>query len=136
MTIGVRKDSFWAMPPTDRTGHRHYKGDPPICKACPLLASLYFKRQCHTLDHPPRLGRRPRALPTLTVSRHGASTSTSGPKRGRTNPLQRPASNFTDTAMRFRGLLAVTFQCLLAAAAQNIAKMALALNPRAHPVAA
>jgi hypothetical protein len=38
--------------------------------------------------------------------------------------------------MRFRGLLAVTFQCLLAAAAQNIAKMALALNPRAHPVAA
>ena len=24
---------------TDRTGYRHYKSDPAICKACPLLAS-------------------------------------------------------------------------------------------------
>lgn len=42
---------------TDRSGYRHYRSDPAICRTCPLLASCTSNAKAQRTIHPPRLGR-------------------------------------------------------------------------------
>ncbi len=120
---------------TDRTGYRHYRSDPAICRDCPLLASC-------TSD----------ANATRLISRHvwqdsrertDANRLTAWGKaiyRRRKETVER---SFADAKQlhghryaRFRSLTRVHVQCLIAAAAQNIKKIALALCPKPRPAAA
>lgn len=117
---------------TDRTGYRHYKSDPAVCRDCPLLAS------CTTSVNATRL-----------ITRHvwqderertDANRKTAWGKavyRRRKETVER---SFADAKQlhghryaRFRSLWRVQVQCLLAAAAQNIKKIALALSPKPRP---
>lgn len=117
---------------TDRTGYRHYKSDPAICKACPLLAS------CTTSASATRLITR--HVWTDARERIDAHRLTSWGKRIYKRRKETVERSFADAKQlhghrfaRFRGLLAVACQCLFAAAAQNIKKIALALAPQAAP---
>jgi hypothetical protein len=117
---------------TDRNGLRHYKSDPAICRRCPLLAS------CTT-----------NAKAVRTITRHvwaeareraDAHRLTPWGKRIYKRRKETVERSFADAKQifghryaRFRGLVAVTCQCLLAAAAQNIKKIALATTPKPHP---
>jgi transposase len=117
---------------TDRTGYRHYKSDPAICRDCPLIAS------CTTSANATRL-----------ITRHvwqdqrdraDANRLTQWGKaiyRRRKETVER---SFADAKQlhghryaRFRSLTRVRVQCLLAAAAQNIKKIALCLSPKPKP---
>ena len=113
---------------TDRTGYRHYKSDPAICRICPLLASCTSSRNATRLIT--------RHVWADARGRTDANRLTSWGKRIYKRRKETVERSFADAKQlhghryaRFRGLLAVTFQCLLAAAAQNIKKMALALSP-------
>lgn len=113
---------------TDRGGLRHYKSDPKACRDCPLLAS------CTT-----------NAKAQRTITRHvwtearecaDAYRLTSWGKaiyKRRKETVERSFADakqlFGHRYARFRGLTAVTSQCLLAAAAQNIKKIAMAIAP-------
>jgi transposase len=120
---------------TDRNGYRHYKSDPAICRDCPLLAS------CTT-----------NAKAQRTIIRHvwadakertDANRLTAWGKaiyRRRKETVER---SFADAKQlhghryaRFRSLTKVACQCLLAAAAQNIKKIALCLWPKPKPARA
>lgn len=117
---------------TDRTGYRHYKSDPTICLTCPLLAS------CTSSQNATRL-----------ITRHVWADARQRAEAHRLTPWgkivykrrkETVERSFADANQlhgyryaRFRGLLAVTCQCLLAAAAQNIKKMALILALRPIP---
>jgi transposase len=114
---------------TDRTGYRHYKSDPAICRTCPLLASCTSSRNATRLII--------RHVWADARERTDANRLTSWGKRIYKRRKETVERSFADAKQlhghryaRFRGLLAVTVQCLLAAAAQNIKKMALALTPR------
>ncbi|MGH8430988.1 MAG: IS1182 family transposase, partial [Solimonas sp.] len=117
---------------TDRTGYRHYKSDPAICRDCPLLASCTSN-----------------ANATRLITRHvwqdarertDANRLTAWGKaiyRRRKETVER---SFADAKQlhghryaRFRSLTKVACQCLIAAAAQNMKKIALALSPRPKP---
>ncbi len=117
---------------TDRNGYRHYTSDPAICRDCPLLASCTSN-----------------AKAVRTITRHvwqdarqrtDANRLTAWGKaiyRRRKETVER---SFADAKQlhghryaRFRGLLRVQTQCLLAAAAQNIKKIALCLWPKPAP---
>ena len=118
---------FLAYATTDRTGYRHYKSDPAICANCPLLASCTSS-----------------ANATRTVTRHvwadarertDAHRLTPWGKRIYKRRKETVERSFADAKQlhghryaRFRGLTRVTCQCLLAAAAQNIKKIAMALT--------
>lgn len=109
---------------TDRTGYRHYKSDPKICKTCPLLASCTAN---------------PRAQRTLTRhvwqearERNDAQRLTLRGKAIYKRRKETVERSFADAKQlhghryaRFRSLIRVQWQCLLAAAAQNIKKIAL-----------
>jgi transposase len=114
---------------TDRDGYRHYTSDPAICRDCPLLAS------CTT-----------NAKAQRTITRHvwqdarernDANRHTAWGKaiyRRRKETVER---SFADAKQlhghryaRFRSLIRVRVQCLLAAAAQNIKKIAICLSPK------
>jgi transposase len=120
---------------TDRNGYRHYKSDPAICRDCPLLAS------CTT-----------NAKAQRTIIRHvwadakertDANRLTAWGKaiyRRRKETVER---SFADAKQlhghryaRFRSLTRVACQCLIAAAAQNIKKIALCLWPKPKPARA
>jgi transposase len=120
---------------TDRNGYRHYKSDPAICRDCPLLAS------CTT-----------NAKAQRTIIRHvwadakertDANRLTAWGKavyRRRKETVER---SFADAKQlhghryaRFRSLIRVACQCLIAAAAQNIKKIALCLWPKPKPALA
>ncbi|KQU79272.1 transposase [Mesorhizobium sp. Root102] len=120
---------------TDRNGYRHYKSDPAICRDCPLLAS------CTT-----------NAKAQRTIIRHvwadakertDANRLTAWGKavyRRRKETVER---SFADAKQlhghryaRFRSLSRVACQCLIAAAAQNIKKIALCLWPKPKPARA
>lgn len=112
---------------TDRLGYRHYKSDPEHCCTCPLLAS------CTT-----------NAKAQRTITRHiwqearertDAHRLTDWGKRIYKRRKETVERSFADAKQlhghryaRFRGLKSVKIQCLLAAAAQNIKKMALILT--------
>jgi transposase len=114
---------------TDRTGYRHYKSDPAICRSCPLLASCTSSRNATRLIT--------RHVWADARERTDAHRLTPWGKRIYKRRKETVERSFADAKQlhghryaRFRGLLAVTCQCLLAAAAQNIKKIALALAPR------
>jgi hypothetical protein len=114
---------------TDRTGYRHYKSDPKICSTCPLLASCTSSRNATRLIT--------RHVWADARERSDAHRLTPWGKRVYKRRKETVERSFADAKQlhghryaRFRGLLAVTCQCLLAAAAQNIKKIALALAPR------
>jgi hypothetical protein len=117
---------------TDRTGYRHYKSDPTVCRDCPLLAS------CTTSANATRLITR--HVWAEARERTDANRKTAWGKavyRRRKETVER---SFADAKQlhghryaRFRSLTRVRVQCLLAAAAQNIKKIALALSPKPLP---
>ena len=114
---------------TDRTGYRHYKSDPNICRSCPLLASCTSSRNATRLIT--------RHVWADARERTDAHRLTPWGKRIYKRRKETVERSFADAKQlhghryaRFRGLLAVTAQCLLAAAAQNIKKIALALAPK------
>jgi transposase len=112
---------------TDRSGYRLYKSDPAICRACPLLAS------CTSAQKPQRVitrhiwqDARDRA-DALRLTPHGKTIY-----KRRKETVER---SFADAKQlhghryaRFRGRTRVACQCLLAAAAQNIKKIALTMT--------
>lgn len=116
---------------TDRTGYRHYKSDPSICKTCPLLASCTSSRNA-----------------TRLITRHVWADAREKTEAHRLTPWGKQIykrrketveRSFADAKQlhghryaKFRGLIAVACQCLLAAA-QNIKKIALALAPQPKP---
>jgi transposase len=117
---------------TDRTGYRHYKSDPDICRTCPLLAS------CTSSANTTRLITR--HVWADARERTDANRLTPWGKRIYKRRKETVERSFADAKQlhghryaRFRGLKAVRWQCLLAAAAQNIKKIALALAPQAIP---
>lgn len=114
---------------TDRNGYRHYKSNPAICRDCPLLASCTSN-----------------AKAVRTIIRHvwhdarernDANRLTAWGKaiyRRRKETVER---SFADAKQlhghryaRFRSLVKVHVQCLLATAAQNIKKIALCLSAK------
>jgi hypothetical protein len=111
---------------TDRNGYRHYKSDPAICRDCPLLAS------CTSNANAQR-----------TITRHvwqderertDANRLTTWGKAIYKRRKETVERSFADAKQlhghryaRFRSLTRVACQCLIAAAAQNIKKIALAL---------
>ena len=114
---------------TDRTGYRYYKSDPALCKTCPLLASCTSSRNAVRL-----ITRHVWAEARERVDAHRLTPWGKRIYKRRNETAER---SFADAKQlhghryaRFRGLVAVTCQCLLAAAAQNLKKIALALAPR------
>jgi transposase len=119
---------------TDRTGYRHYRSDPAVCRQCPLLAS------CTSSANAVRL-----------ITRHVWQDERERSDRLRLTPWGKAIyarrketveRSFADAKQlhghryaRFRGLWRVRVQCLLAAAAQNIKKIALVLSrqPQLRP---
>lgn len=111
---------------TTREGYREYKSDPAICRSCPV------RSRCTN-----------RANAIKVVTRHGweaakeqvdAHRLTPWGKRVYARRKETVERSFADAKQlhghryaRMRGRLRVTEQCLLAAAAQNIKKMALLL---------
>ena len=117
---------------TDRDGYRHYRSDQKICSACPQLAS------CTTNGKAER-----------TITRHvwqdareraDARRLTDWGKRVYARRKETVERSFADAKQlfghryaRFRGLMRVQCQCLMAAAAQNMKKIALsAATARPH----
>ena len=115
---------------TDRNGYRHYRSDPKHCRDCPMLAS------CTT---------NPKAQRTITRhvwqearQRTDANRLTAWGRLVYARRKETVERSFADAKQlfghryaRFRGLTRVRVQCLLAAAAQNIKKIALVTAP--HP---
>lgn len=111
---------------TDRGGYRQYKSDPAICRTCPLLAS------CTTNANAQR-----------TLTRHvwaevrervDANRLTDWGKRLYARRKETVERSFADAKQlfghryaRFRSLAKVQTQALLAATAQNIKKIAMAM---------
>jgi IS5 family transposase len=116
---------------TDRTGYRQYKSDPKICKTCPLLASCTSN---------------PKAQRTLTRhvwqearDRNDAQRLTPYGKAIYKRRKETVERSFADAKQlhghryaRFRSLIRVKCQCLFAATAQNIKKIALIMAPIHH----
>ena len=114
---------------TDRTGYRHYTSDPAICRTCPLLASCTTNAKC-----------------VRTITRHVWQDARERTDANRLTPWGKAIykrrketveRSFADAKelhghryARYRSLAKVTFQCLIAAAAQNIKKIANALAPK------
>ncbi|MFC6657973.1 IS1182 family transposase [Roseibium salinum] len=112
---------------TDRNGYKHYRSDPAICKKCPLLASCTSNARAER-----------------TITRHVWQESRERSDTYRLTPWGKAVykrrketveRSFADAKQlhghryaRFRSLVRVQMQCLLAAAAQNIKKIAMALT--------
>ncbi|CAN7437346.1 IS1182 family transposase [Rhizobium sp. LjRoot254] len=117
---------------TDRNGYRHYTSDPAICQTCPLLASCTSN-----------------AKAIRTITRHVWADARERTDAHRLTPKGKAIykrrketveRSFADAKQlhghryaRFRGLVRVTCQCLLAACAQNIKKIAMAMAPKPSP---
>lgn len=111
---------------TNREGYREYKSNPAICRSCPLLASCTSS-----------------ANVTKVITRHvwqeskervAANRLTPWGKRLYARRKETVERSFADAKQlhghryaRMRGLARVTEQCLLAAACQNMKKIALIL---------
>jgi transposase len=120
---------------TDRGGYRHYTSDPAVCSSCPLLAS------CTT-----------NAKAERTITRHiwqdvrertDAHRLTVWGKLIYARRKETVERSFADAKQlfghryaRFRGLVRVSCQCLMAAAAQNMKKIALVLTRQGQPAKA
>lgn len=114
---------------TDRNGYRQYKSDPARCRSCPLLASCTTsaKTQRVIIRH----------VWQDAWERTDTHRLTDWGKRLYKRRKETVERSFADAKQlfghryaRFRGIAAVQTQCLLAAAAQNIKKIALALTAK------
>lgn len=117
---------------TGRNGYRHYTSDPAICASCPLLASCTSNAKAQR-----------------TITRHvwqdarekvDANRLTAWGKLVYARRRETVERSFADAKQlfghryaRFRGLVRVRVQCLMAAAAQNIKKIALVIANRTSP---
>lgn len=109
---------------TDRNGYRHYRSDKAVCAICPCRAKCTTNRQMQK-----------------TITRHvweeakekaNALRLTPWGKKAYARRKETVERSFADAKQhhghryaRFRGQMKVQMQCLLAAAAQNMKKMAL-----------
>lgn len=114
---------------TDRSGYRHYHSDPTICRSCPLLASCTTNAKAkRTITRHVWADARERA-DSYRLTDWGKALY-----KRRKETVERSFADakqlFGHRYARFRGLVAVSCQCLLAAAAQNIKKIAIALAPK------
>lgn len=119
---------------TNREGYREYKSDPALCRSCPLLAS------CTTSANATKLVTR--HVWQEAKERVEANRLTDWGKRLYKRRKETVERSFADAKQlhghrygRFRGLKRMAEQCLLAAAAQNMKKIALAVT-RATPLPA
>ncbi|NJR20351.1 MAG: IS1182 family transposase [Hyphomonadaceae bacterium] len=116
---------------TNRTGYRQYTSDPKICKTCPLLASCTSNPDAQrTLNRHVWHEARERSDAWRLTLRGKALY------KRRQETVER---SFADAKQlhghryaRFRSLIRVKCQCLLAAAAQNIKKIALIMDQKDH----
>ena len=117
---------------TDRNGYKHYRSDPSICRTCPLLASCTSNARAE------------RTLTRHVWQEHRERTDghrlTSWGKAIYKRRKETVERSFADAKQlhghryaRFRGLVRVQTQCLLAATAQNIKKVAMALTKSNAP---
>ena len=120
---------------TDRDGYKHYTSDPAICRDCPLLASCTSNAKAQR-----------------TITRHVWADARERTDAHRKTPWGKAIykrrketveRSFADAKQlhghryaRFRGLIKVQWQCLLAASAQNIKKIAMALSKGPKPAIA
>ncbi|MBZ9788907.1 IS1182 family transposase [Rhizobium sp. 3T7] len=120
---------------TDRHGYRHYTSDPAICQTCPLLASCTSNTKA-----------------VRTITRHVWADARERTDAHRLTPWGKAIykrrketveRSFADAKQlhghryaRFRSLTRVACQCLLAAAAPNIKKIAMALTKPPRPAMA
>ena len=112
---------------TDRNGYHHYKSDPRQCQSCPLLASCTSNAKAQrTLTRHVWQDTRDK------VDGHRLTDWGKALYKRRKETVER---SFADAKQlhghryaRFKGLKAVSWQCLLAAACQNMKKMALTLT--------
>ena len=117
---------------TDRNGYRHYRSDPAICRACPLLASCTSNAKAQRTIT--------RHVWTEARERVDAHRLTDWGKAVYKRRKETVERSFADAKQlhghryaRFRSLWRVRVQCLLAAAAQNIKKIALTLTKAPKP---
>ena len=117
---------------TDRNGYKHYRSNPAICQACPLLASCTSNAKAQR-----------------TITRHVWQDARERTDAHRLTPWGKAIykrrketveRSFADAKQlhghryaRFRSLWRVRGQCLLAATAQNIKKIAMALTKTTAP---
>ena len=120
---------------TDRDGYKHYTSNPAICRDCPLLASCTSNAKAQR-----------------TITRHVWADARERTDAHRKTPWGKAIykrrketveRSFADAKQlhghryaRFRGLIKVRWQCLLAASAQNIKKIAMALSKGPKPAIA
>jgi len=114
---------------TERAGNRIYKSDPELCELCPLLAS------CTTAaNHQRVITRHVWQDARDRADAHRLTAWGRAVYKRRKETVER---SFADAKQlhghryaRFRGIVRVTCQCLLAAAAQNIKKIAMVLTQK------
>lgn len=112
---------------TDRDGYRHYKSDPVICRTCPLLTSCTSNANAvRTITHHVWQDEREE------VDQRRLTPWGKAIYKRRKETVERSFADakqlFGHRYARFRSLVRVRCQCLLAAAAQNIKKIALILT--------
>jgi len=120
---------------TDRNGYRHYRSDPAVCRDCPLLASCTANAKAErTITRHVWQEARERA------DAHRLTPWGKAVYKRRKETVERSFADakqlFGHRYARFRSLTKVAVQCLLAATAQNIKKIAMALTKAPKPATA
>jgi transposase len=118
---------------TDRHGYRHYKSDPSLCRRCPLLASCTANAKAER-----SLTRHVWQDARERTDAHRLTPWGKAIYKRRKETVERSFADakqlFGHRYARFRSLARVTWQCLLAAAAQNMKKIAMALTVKPAPM--
>lgn len=116
---------------TDRSGYRHYKSDPAVCKTCPLLASCTTNAKAQRM-----LTRHVWADARERTDAHRLTDWGKALYKRRKETVERSFADakqlFGHRYARFRSLAKVQTQALLAATAQNIKKIAMATWDRTN----
>jgi IS5 family transposase len=117
---------------TDRNGYKHYRSDPSVCRDCPLLASCTANARAERT-----ITRHVWADARERTDAHRKTARGKAIYKRRKETVER---SFADAKQlhghryaRFRGLIKVQWQCLLAASAQNIKKIAMAVSKAPGP---
>jgi transposase/IS5 family transposase len=114
---------------TDRSGYRHYRSDPASCRACPRLTSCTRNAKAER-----SITRHVWADARERTDAHRLTPWGKAIYKRRKETVERSFADakqlFGHRYARFSGLVRVSCQCLLAAAAQNIKKIALVLTQK------
>lgn len=120
---------------TDRNGYRHYKSNSALCRTCPLRASCTTNAKAERV-----ITRHVWADARERTDAHRLTPWGKAIYKKRKETVERSFADakqlFGHRYARFRGIKNVATQCLLAAAAQNIKKIAILLTRHAHPTPA